>query len=124
MLNALRVVFTDTNKDDIAQEKYISDSLAFHGRRATSQIHTYQVERLWKQNYILVNVVAEGYDQKRFLEHMVKAKSKFSRRILILMFCSTDTTPNVDHFTREELRDLIRTFKDEMSSGNLDEVSS
>ena len=78
MLNYLRVAFTDTDKDDLAQEKYVNDSVAFHGRRATAQIQNYQVERLWKQNYILVNVIVEGYDQKRFLEHMVKAKSKYN----------------------------------------------
>jgi len=31
---------------------------------------------MFKQNYILVNVVAEGYDQKRFIEFMVRQKSK------------------------------------------------
>jgi hypothetical protein len=62
MLNYLRVAFTDADKDDIAQEKYVNESVAFHGRRATSQIQQYQIDRLWKQNYILVNVIAEGYD--------------------------------------------------------------
>ena len=77
MLNYLRVTFTDTDEDDIAQEKYVKDCVTFHGRRATTSIQQYQIDRMWKQNYILVNVIAEGYDQKRFLEHMIKAKSKY-----------------------------------------------
>ena len=54
----------------------MQDSVAFHGRRATAQIQQYQLERLWKQNYLLVNVISEGYDQKRFLEFMIKEKSE------------------------------------------------
>ena len=61
-MNYLRLTFTDTDKDDIAQEKYVTESVAYHGRRATAQMQQYQVDRLWKQNYLLVNVVAEGYD--------------------------------------------------------------
>jgi len=62
----------------------------------------YQLERLWKQNYLLVNVISEGYDQKRFLEFMVKQKN---------------TTPNVDYFSRDELRECVKNFKDEMDNG-------
>ena len=29
----------------------------------------------------------------------------------------------MDYFTREELRDVVRSFKDAQASGNLDEVS-
>ena len=36
----------------------------------------YQNERQWKSTYILVNVVSEGYDIKRFLEKLVATKSK------------------------------------------------
>ena len=77
MYNYFRTTFGGADRDDITQERYIADSTAWHGKRATVGIQNYQIERLWKQNYILVNVIAEGYDQKRFLEHMVKAKSKF-----------------------------------------------
>ena len=78
MLNYLRTTFTDTDADDIAQEKFVEDSMVYHGKRAVIENQNYQVDRLWKQNYILVNIIAEGYDQKRFIEHMVKTKSKSS----------------------------------------------
>lgn len=35
-------------------------------------MQNYQIERMWKQNYILVNVIAEGYDQKRFIDFLIK----------------------------------------------------
>ena len=35
-----------------------------------------------------------------------------------------DTTPNVDYFTREELRDVVRKFKVAAATGGLDEVSA
>ena len=76
MLNFLKTTFTETTEQEIAQAKFIQDSCTYHGRRATNYSQAYLVDRLWKQNYILVNVIAEGYDQKRFLEAMVKAKSK------------------------------------------------
>ena len=72
MLNYLRTTFTDTDKEDITQEKYIEQSVTWHGKRAVVENQNYQVDRLWKQNYLLVNIIAEGYDQKRFLEFMVK----------------------------------------------------
>lgn len=72
MLNYLRTTFTDTDKEDITQEKYIEQSITWHGKRAVVENQNYQVDRLWKQNYLLVNIIAEGYDQKRFLEHMVR----------------------------------------------------
>ena len=76
MLNYFRTTFGNVDREDITSEKYIADSTAWHGKRATINIQNYQIERLWKQNYLLVNVIAEGYDQKRFLEQMVKAKSR------------------------------------------------
>lgn len=76
MLNYLRTTFTDTTAEDITQERYVEQSVTWHGRRATIENQNYQIDRLWKQNYILVNVIAEGYDQKRFIEYMVKVKSK------------------------------------------------
>jgi hypothetical protein len=42
--------------------------------------------------------MAEGYDQQRFVRFMCKQK---------------DTTPNVDYFTREEIRAAVKEFKDE-----------
>ena len=57
-------------------ERFISESQQFHGTKATSYGANYQNERTYKSNYILVNVIAEGYDIKRFLEAMVAAKSK------------------------------------------------
>ena len=76
MLNYLRTTFTDTDADDIRQEKFVEDSTAYHGKRAVIENQNYQVDRMWKQNYILVNIIAEGYDQKRFVEFLVKRKSK------------------------------------------------
>lgn len=76
------------------------------------------MERLWKQNYLLVNIISEGYDQKRFLEFMVKTKSKpFLFYILTYYATFIDTTPNVDYFNRDELRELVKNFKDEMENG-------
>ena len=34
-----------------------------------------------------------------------------------------DTTPNVDYFTREELRKIVRDFKQKIASGEDNEVS-
>lgn len=82
-MNYLKAAVSGMDREDITQERFIADSTAWHGKRATVNIQNYQIERLWKQNYILVNVIAEGYDQKRFLEQMVKAKSKFCQNILI-----------------------------------------
>jgi len=53
-----------------------------------------------------VNVVSEGYDIKRFLEALVKEKSK-----IILKFIFLESIPNIDFFTREELRSVVRKFK-------------
>lgn len=62
MLDFLRSSFTDSDKEDIKQEKFVQESVAFHGKRCVVDNQNYQVDRLWKQNYILVNVLAEGYD--------------------------------------------------------------
>jgi len=37
------------------------------------------------------------------------------------MVKSKNTTPNVDYFTREELRDVVRKFKVAAATGGLDE---
>ena len=58
-------------------ERYVQKSQNWHGARATAFVQNYQLDRFWKQNYILVNVIAEGYDQKRFSEALMKAKSKY-----------------------------------------------
>ena len=68
MYNYFRTTFAGVDREDITQEKFIDDSTTWHGKRATMNIQNYQIERLWKQNYLLVNVIAEGYDQKRLLE--------------------------------------------------------
>ena len=70
--NFLRTTFTDADQDDIAQEKFIQESIQWHAKRSTIAMQNYQIERMWKQNYILVNVIAEGYDQKRFIDFLVK----------------------------------------------------
>lgn len=49
---------------------------------------------------------AEGYDVKRFLEALQKEKN---------------AQPNIDFYTREELKQLIRKFKTDSADGNLEE---
>ena len=34
-----------------------------------------------------------------------------------------DTTPNVDYFNRDEIKSLVRKFKEMVADGGLDEVS-
>ena len=38
------------------------------------------------------------------------------------MCIRTDTTPNVDYFTREEIRAMVKEFKDRMNADNLSDV--
>jgi len=83
-------------------------TVAWHGRRAVLENQNYQLDRQFKQNYILVNVIAEGYDQKRFIEYMVKQKN---------------TTPNVDYFTKDEVKSMVRVFKEKCETGELDRVA-
>ena len=103
-------------------------TVAWHGRRAVLENQNYQLDRQFKQNYILVNVIAEGYDQKRFIEFMVKQKSKCakyeSHLILWLQYLLADTTPNVDYFTKDEVKKMVREFKEKCETGELDRVSS
>ena len=47
------------------------------GANATRMVNMYQNERQWKSNYILVEVIAQGYDIKRFLEAMTSEKGKY-----------------------------------------------
>ncbi len=75
MLNFLRTTFTAAEQADLDQEKYMEETCRFYGKRATQFVNSYQLERQWKQNYILVNVMAEGYDIKRWLEYMMQQKS-------------------------------------------------
>jgi len=34
-----------------------------------------------------------------------------------------DTTPNVDYFTREEIKTMVKSFKEQVASGDLNDVS-
>ena len=34
-----------------------------------------------------------------------------------------DTTPNVDYFTRDEIKKMVREFKEQLASGELSSVS-
>ena len=81
-------------------------SVAWHGRRAVVENQNYQIDRLWKQNYILVNVIAEGYDQKRFIEFMVKVKSKLRKqsRFVDSDFLRVLQTPLLTLTTSQETR--------------------
>ena len=76
MLDFLRTTFTTAEQQDLDQEKYVEETMKFHGTKATKYNANYQNERQWKSTYILVNVVSEGYDIKRFLEKLVATKSK------------------------------------------------
>ena len=39
--------------------------------------------------------------------------------------CSTqDTTPNVDYFTRDEIRSVVKDFKTKVAAGEADAVSN
>ena len=40
------------------------------------------------------------------------------------MFHSIDTTPNVDYFTRDEIKTMVREFKEKCETGELDRVSN
>ena len=65
----------------------------------------------------MVNVIAEGYDIKPFLERLVSAKSKN-----FILNC-IDATPNIDFFTREELKEIVQKFKEDINNGQLDDSS-
>ena len=60
MLKYLKSTFSDN--EEVSQEDYVLRTTAWHGRRAVIENQNYQIDRMFKQNYILVNVVAEGYD--------------------------------------------------------------
>ena len=70
--------------DNSTQDEYVDRTIAWHGRRAVLENQNYQTDRSFKQNYILVNVIAEGYDQKRFIEFMVSQKSKCKGKFAML----------------------------------------
>ena len=77
MRKYLNSIFQD---EKATQDEYVERTVAWHGRRAVLENQNYQTDRQFKQNYILVNIIAEGYDQKRFIEFMVSQKSKWRRR--------------------------------------------
>ena len=89
---------------------------------AVLENQNYQLDRQFKQNYILVNVIAEGYDQKRFVEFMVKKKSKCKIFIELTFIFFIDTTPNVDYFTKDEVKKMVLEFKEKCETGELDRV--
>ena len=39
-------------------------------------------------------------------------------------FSHSDTTPNVDYFTRDEVKKMVRDFKEKCEAGELDRVSA
>jgi hypothetical protein len=61
--------------------------------------------------------MAEGYDQQRFVRFMCKQKGKL---IYLWLTQPIDTTPNVDYFTREEIRAVVKEFKDEETDAQSD----
>ena len=64
-----------------------------------------------------MEVVSQGYDIKRFLEHLCKVKSK----IQTLSLNSIDH-PNVDFFSREELKKVVADFKQLADAGEFQDV--
>ena len=85
MLTFFKKTFTDITDDQLALEQYIEESQKFHGSRATAANVTYVNERQWKANYILVNVIAEGFDIKRFLEVLVREKGMVTALIILFI---------------------------------------
>jgi hypothetical protein len=59
----------------------------------------------------MCDVVAQGYDIKRFLEAMCEKKSKIHACHDTTLMLILESTPNIDYFTRDELRELIKQFK-------------
>lgn len=102
-----------TEAAQINQELYIADSQRSMGARATRLVNNYQNERQWKSNFILVEVVSQGYDIKRFLEAMISDKSKSIR------VNPEVTQPNIDYFTREQLKQIVDKFKQDARDGKL-----
>ena len=41
-----------------------------------------------------------------------------------LTLLAIDTQPNVDYFTRDELKKLVKKFKDDTAAGQLNDVST
>lgn len=59
---------------------------------------------------------------------MVKQKSKSQTEPNCLLtnlnlFSVADTTPNVDYFSRDEIKSLVKKFKEAVADGNMNEVS-
>ncbi len=86
MLKYFKKTFTDATDQELQLQQYMEESQTFHGRRATAAGIAYTNERQWKSNYILVNVIAEGYDIKRFLETLVREKGTVTRQRLPHIF--------------------------------------
>jgi len=45
------------------------------------------------------------------------------KKVSVLSIKILETTPNIDFFTREELRNVVRKFKQDVADGKLDDVS-
>jgi|LakMenE18May11ns_1017448.scaffolds.fasta_scaffold7278116_1 hypothetical protein len=48
MLNFLKTTFTDVTDEDISQQKFVDENIAWHGARATKHSQAYLVDRMWK----------------------------------------------------------------------------
>jgi hypothetical protein len=68
MYNLFRTQILGTPQGDIEEEDLIEKHSRMCGGRATYSIQQYQQERLWKSQFILIEIVAAGHDIKRFLE--------------------------------------------------------
>jgi len=64
---------------------------------------------MWKSNYILVEVVSQGFDIKRFLEALCAAKNG---------------SPNIDNFSREQLKSITAKFKEDVQEGRMNDSAS
>lgn len=76
MYNLFRTQILGTKQELIDQERYVHETQRFHGSRATQFVNGYQNDRRWKSNYILVEVISQGFDIKRFLEALSAEKRK------------------------------------------------
>lgn len=111
MFDYLRTTFTDTTPSQIRAENNIKNMQRVLGGNATIFSQNYLMDRLYKQDYIKINVIAEGYDIRRLYKLMQTEKGRWSAIILYLSELYIDNNPNIDFFTRDELKKLVEKFK-------------
>lgn len=76
MFDYLRTTFTDTTPSQIRAENNIKNMQRVLGGNATIFSQNYLMDRLYKQDYIKINVIAEGYDIRRLYKLMQTEKGR------------------------------------------------